>query len=163
VRDFLSFLIAVAVHECGHLAVARVFGVPLRRFSVSCGGLLLSFDFSRVSYGKEALVHLGGPLFGVVLSVVFASDTAFSRLSLGLSLWNLLPLSSLDGGGIVRALSSVFLSPSVVSRLTKALAGVTLVSLWLAVLWVELRVTPRLTLLFCVFALTVGEIKKEAC
>ena len=39
---------AVLLHEAGHLAAARVLGIPVRRGIGRIGGLRLVFDFSRV-------------------------------------------------------------------------------------------------------------------
>ena len=103
----LAFLAAVVLHEAGHLAAARLLGIPVRRGGGSIGGLRLVFDFSRTGYLREAAVHLAGPLAGL-LGAATASRVpglgTFGGISLLCAAVNLLPCEGLDGGGILRCL-----------------------------------------------------------
>ncbi len=121
---------AVLLHEAGHLAAARVLGIPFRRGVGRIGGLRLVFDFSRVGYWRELAVHAAGPLTGIlgaVLAAQFPGLTVFGGFSFVLAAVNLLPCKGLDGGGILRCL--LRLTPfglsadgiaGVVSRLVRA-------------------------------------------
>ena len=117
--EMISLAAAVLVHEAGHLAAARLLRIPLRKGRGGFFGVRLSFDFSRCGYGREALVHLAGPLCGIAAAVLSASVCAaggtgdlpgrdpalrFAGMNLALSLLNLLPLPGFDGGGALLCL-----------------------------------------------------------
>ncbi|MBQ4097591.1 MAG: M50 family metallopeptidase, partial [Clostridia bacterium] len=48
---FLS-LVAVLIHEMGHIVFAKLMGVPLVSFSVNPIGAAMRFDFTGVGYGR---------------------------------------------------------------------------------------------------------------
>ena len=96
---------AAVIHELGHILAAKLCGVRSWRFGLKAGGALITFDFSRLTYMSEVLVHLAGPAFGVMaalFSVIFFGARAeyFAGASLSMALVNLLPVSGFDGGGI---------------------------------------------------------------
>ena len=147
----LSF-IALALHEAGHLALSRLIGVPLISFSAKPVGFSMKFDFSRVSYLGEAAVHLAGPVAGVIGAVVALMifrerGYTFFGISAVLSAVNLLPIAGFDGGGILFCILSSLFSPYTACRIFCILSGVSLLLLWAAVLWIELRVGANLSLL----------------
>src|SRR5437588_13098800 len=55
----LAILISVALHECGHMWVARATGMKVRRYFVGFGPALWSFRRGETEYGVKAL-PLGG-------------------------------------------------------------------------------------------------------
>ena len=109
--EMIPLAAAVLLHEAGHLAAARLMKIPLRRGRGGFFGVRLQFDFSRCGYGREAAVHLAGPLCGIAAAFsVFAAETLrtgtgseragrFVLVNLALALMNLLPLPGFDGGG----------------------------------------------------------------
>ena len=104
---FFALVAAVILHEAGHLAAARLLGIPLRRGIGGIDGLRLTFDFSRAGYLREAAVHAAGPLAGVIGAVLAAEIDGwevFGGCSLLLAAVNLLPCRGLDGGGILSCL-----------------------------------------------------------
>ena len=164
-KYLLAFLMAVAVHELGHIITARIFGVPLISVSGKTAGLSMAFDFSGVSFPKEAAVHMGGVAAGLLSAVLscflpYRFFRMFAGMSLSFGVLNLLPLSSFDGGGIVRAVLSQFFYPDTVWRITRIVSWITLILLWTAVLWAELRVQPNLGLIFFVIVIMVEEWRK---
>ncbi|MBR4896295.1 MAG: M50 family metallopeptidase [Clostridia bacterium] len=106
-RGLSAFAAAVLLHEAGHIAAARLLGIPCRRGSGVIGGLRLAFDFSRAGYWQEAAVHLAGPAAGILgafLAARIPGGEDFGGVSLLLAAVNLLPCEGLDGGGILRCL-----------------------------------------------------------
>ena len=98
---------AVLLHEAGHLAAARLLGIPCRRGSGVIGGLRLTFDFSRAGYWREAAVHGAGPAAGILggfLAARIPGWEVFGGVSFVLAALNLLPCEGLDGGGILLCL-----------------------------------------------------------
>ncbi len=55
----LAILISVALHECGHMWVARATGMKVRRYFVGFGPTLWSTRRGEIEYGVKA-VPLGG-------------------------------------------------------------------------------------------------------
>ena len=78
---------AAVIHELGHILAAKLCGVRSWRFGLKAGGVLITFDFSRITYIREVIVHLAGPAFGVLsalFSVIFFGERAeyFAGVSL---------------------------------------------------------------------------------
>ena len=55
----LAILVSVALHECGHMWVARATGMKVRRYFVGFGPTLWSTRRGETEYGVKA-VPLGG-------------------------------------------------------------------------------------------------------
>ena len=165
--ETFSLAAALLLHEAGHLGAARLCGIPLRSCELRLTGAALTFDFSRSGYGREALVHLGGPLSGIASAasalLFFGGRAAtFAGLSAVLSLVNLLPVEGLDGGGVLLCLLNRFLPPDAAWRIGKTLSALGILALWTAVLWMELRVRANLSLLlFMLGAMLHGFPMKE--
>lgn len=116
----LSLLAAAACHEAGHIlyAAARRLGVP--RFKILAAGLRLSYP-ACVSYADSFFLCLAGPLFSLAAFFLFRGSV-FSLYSLGLCAVNLLPVSVFDGGGMVNALSGIFLPYEKAASLCRVLS-----------------------------------------
>ncbi len=111
----LGFVLLIFVHECGHLVVARLFGLKVGApvFIPFMGAAIALKDAPRNAW-MEAWVGIGGPLMGtagaVVCEVLFllthnplCRALAFSGFFL--NLFNLAPIGFLDGGRVATALS----------------------------------------------------------
>ena len=94
---------ACFVHELGHIAAAYLLGGRIRQLSYSAAGFKMQSGGS-LSYAREIVVFASGPLCGLIASYIAAKlgFTAFSGISFLLSVFNLLPLSLLDGGRILQ-------------------------------------------------------------
>jgi len=111
-EEFLLFLGAVVLHEAGHLFLLFRCGVPTSSLSLSGCGARIEADAPYLSYKKEIRVFLAGPLAGLAgvavswisLRMRFTkSGMLFFSFNLLLTLFNLLPLKGLDGGGALLA------------------------------------------------------------
>ena len=162
---FFAVIFSVVIHEFGHILTARLVKVPLVSFAPKITGLSMQFDFSGVGYIREAFVHLGGSIAGVLSSAVSSLIPCrfcrvYAGISFSLAIINLLPLSVSDGGAALKAIISLFLFPDTVYRVAKIISWITLFFLWTAVLWTELRSTPNLGLLFFI-CFTVVELSSK--
>ncbi len=109
----LFMLFSALVHELGHIFTLKLFGIRLKMIVLSLFGGTLVLDKKLISYGKEAIVAVSGCLVNIVFSIVFfaiiqrgfSSDVFFLLLSNTFyGIFNLLPISSLDGGAALKAL-----------------------------------------------------------
>ena len=115
----LYFLIAIIIHELGHLAAARVCSVPATEFGLGWGSRIVGFRWGAVEYklnalplgayvrldmrelqrrplSQQVLVMLAGININLVAAALTAG-TRFSAVNLLLAATNLLPLYQQDG------------------------------------------------------------------
>jgi Zn-dependent protease len=111
----LGFVLLIFVHECGHLLVARCFGLNVGApvFIPFMGAVIALKDAPKDAW-MEAWVGIGGPLLGSAGALVceglhmLTGNPLFRGLAFTgffLNLFNLAPIGFLDGGRIVTALS----------------------------------------------------------
>ena len=111
----LGFVLLLLVHECGHLVVAKKFGLKVGApvFIPFMGAFIALKDAPRNAW-MEACVGIGGPMLGTFGALVCnalgeVADVpiffALAWFGYFLNLFNLTPVGMLDGGRIVTALS----------------------------------------------------------
>lgn len=111
----VGFVLLIFVHECGHIVAAKYFGVKVSApvFIPFLGAMILMKEAPRNAW-VEAWIGIGGPILGSIGALVcHALGEQFQQpllISLALSgylinLFNLVPITPLDGGRIVTALS----------------------------------------------------------
>jgi Zn-dependent protease len=114
-RFAVGFVVLIFIHECGHLVVARRFGLKVGApvFIPFMGAFIALKDAPRNAW-MEACVGIGGPLFGAAgalgceLIYLGTGQGLFRALAYSgffLNLFNLAPIGFLDGGRIATALS----------------------------------------------------------
>ena len=160
-RAFLAFLLAIVIHEGGHIAMAYACGVPVRRLRVGAFGFRLTMDYSAVPYGRELLVLLAGG--GAGLAAAWFSGLCgwhdAMLCNLALSGCNLLPVRGLDGGAALEVLLSARFLPDTACRIARFFSFVPVVVLWLAVVWICLRVRVNFGLLCTALWFLFGHMK----
>lgn len=127
-----AVLIAAGLHEAGHLAALRHYGVPVRAIRLTAFGAEIDAPrLARLSYGRELAVVLAGPavnlLCGGLLALAglwFSWECAFlfSGAHLALAAFNLLPVLPLDGGRALYLLAAYFFAPAAGERFCAALS-----------------------------------------
>jgi len=129
----LPLLFAVFLHECGHILFLFLTGGKLGGVQISLLGITINAKYPP-SYVSRILISLGGPLVGIVCFYLFrhteGAYALFAEMSLALSLFNLLPISFLDGGCALEAFFLLFLSYQSATALSRAISLITTVLLW---------------------------------
>jgi Zn-dependent protease len=114
-RFGVGFVLLLLVHECGHLLVAKKFGLKVGApvFIPFMGAFIALKEAPRNAW-IESCVGIGGPLLGTagafvcnIIGEAFDAPifTALAWFGYFLNLFNLTPVGMLDGGRIVSALS----------------------------------------------------------
>jgi Zn-dependent protease len=110
-----GFVLLIFIHECGHALMMRRLGIPAGApvFIPFVGAVIAMKGRPRDAHA-EALIGLGGPLLGtagalfcLVLGWSLQSGFWYALAYTGfmLNLFNMIPISPLDGGRIVGVLS----------------------------------------------------------
>ena len=169
----LALVLLLFVHEMGHVAAMRLrgLGTPTPVFIPFLGAAIFAPKFK--SRDEEAFVGYGGPLLGSIAAIaVFGaylltprdSDLATILLAASyagvfLNLFNLLPISPLDGGRVTQAVGTWFkyIGLFLLAIFSIALREPVILLIWILVL-TELNIVPvRIrAVLSVVFALSMG-------
>ena len=162
-----AVLLAAICHEAGHYVALRLCGGRLAGVSVSAFGAQMRIrDRYRLSYGRESLCVLAGPLVNGTLSWLLGLAGAwreelyiFAGAQLILGVFNLLPLWALDGGRLLWIalawLTDPFLADKVCRVVTAALL-LALAALGMG-LWVRYRMGFLLVGVVGIFCCTAQE------
>ncbi|WP_409341652.1 M50 family metallopeptidase [Paenibacillus sp. MBLB4367] len=120
--EMLTLFSIVLVHELGHMAAARGFGWRVKEVQLlPFGGVVVVEESGNLPAREEMLVALAGPLqnvwmiaFAFGMKMVGWPETEwwdyFIKCNAMIALFNLLPVSPLDGGKVMQALLSYAMS-----------------------------------------------------
>lgn len=117
----VTFLLAAALHEGGHLLAARWRGVPVRALSMTAFGCVLDFVDEALVRDRDLLwIAAAGPLCNLLFALLcvtpwvgrWRGTALFGAEHLLLALFNLLPVFPLDGAVLCAGL----LKPNVGER-----------------------------------------------
>lgn len=117
----VTFLLAAAIHEGGHLLAARWRGVPVRALSMTAFGCVLDFVDEALVRDRDLLwIAAAGPLCNLLFALLCVTPwvgrwrgaALFGAEHLLLALFNLLPVFPLDGAVLCAGL----LKPNVGER-----------------------------------------------
>lgn len=110
----LSLFCAVAIHECGHLLAYTYLGNIPPTLSVGQLGMTLHSP-QPLSYAAQLWVALAGPCMNLLCFGVLTLFFGFSlpaQIQLVTALYNLMPISILDGGRVCESVSCLLFPPS---------------------------------------------------
>jgi len=110
-----GLVLSIYVHEMGHVAALRRFGIPATAPMFIPGlGAFVRLKQRPASAVEDARVGLAGPIWGLAaalaaLAAYLVTDApawaAIARVGAWINLFNLLPIAPLDGGRAFHALS----------------------------------------------------------
>lgn len=139
----LGLFTSVVIHELGHAAVARLYGVETVEIRLWFLGGVAQFKDMPRQRGAEALVALAGPVTSAALGALTWLLAPVVPLGLGvqvviayvavtnlaLALFNLLPALPLDGGRILRSLLALVFDRLRATTIAVAVSGILAVAL----------------------------------
>lgn len=135
---FVFLILASAIiHECGHLIAMLICGVKMERITVYPFGLDIRTLSQAKSYTQEMFIKSAGVLVNItaiLLCIPFTENVYISFFTVSnimLAGLNLMPITSLDGGGVLECLLLMHLDPMNVTKIMKAVSFVFIVILWI--------------------------------
>lgn len=166
----LTALLALSLHELAHSLMARGVGLRVERIELQPFGFVARMEPAA---GWDALaIAAAGPLFSLLAAMGCAAARsqwplpfveAFGKANLSIALVNLLPALPLDGGRMLRALLSRYLSEDTclgLGAVLGALAGAGLLALGALLLARgDKNVTPAIFGIF-LFLAALGEYRE---
>lgn len=96
-------LLAIALHEAGHLLYLAFSQTPVRSITLSLRGVLMDVTPGALSPRQEILLNIAGPLMNILsaaLSILLfegMDSTRFTAVSLAVGAVNLIPFGNTDG------------------------------------------------------------------
>lgn len=130
----LWFLLALAIHEAGHLLALALARVGVRRITLAAGGAKI--QTAAMTYRQEWICAAAGPAASILFAgLLLRLCPTFSLISLGLAAINLLPLYPMDGGRALRAILLRRLPPEQVNAILRLCVWVTCSALMLGACW----------------------------
>jgi len=120
---YLTYLIAVVLHECGHLVMASIFKWEIEELKISAIGGFLTFknDLSKPVL-QCFLVAITGIVFNLLFGFILLLIDGPSNLiytQFAIAIFNLLPISPLDGSKLMQAMLRVIFDYKVVLNVMK--------------------------------------------
>ncbi len=98
--------IAVILHEIAHLVCMSILGCQPKEIRLIPGGIEITRTF-YLKKQKEILISASGPFINILLFLLFLNlHLEFALINLCIGVFNLLPLTTLDGGEIFKIILS---------------------------------------------------------
>ena len=118
----VGIVLLILIHESGHVVVARIMGIPVTLpVLIPFLGAFVSMKQQPRSVAQESLMAIGGPVLGsIAAGLCYAASLAMPQSSTGqlfralayfgflINLFNLVPVTPLDGGRVLSLLSKWF-------------------------------------------------------
>lgn len=121
---YLTYLIAILIHECGHLLVASLYKWEVESFKLTALGGFLTFKDDLAKPPLQSIgVALGGICFNglfIVFLTLFEGPAALIYTQYAIIVFNLLPVTPLDGSKVFQGLLRFILDYRLTLRILKA-------------------------------------------
>jgi Zn-dependent protease len=173
INAFVTFFIAVLLHELAHTFVAKKFNLPVSSvyldFLMGSAGV----DTTYTPYGQTILISIAGPLTNLLLSGIGwvllnngGADTflasfllTFTTYNFILFLFNILPIYPMDGGRISKAICQWVTKPTIGRKINGYISIVSSILLLVFSIYSEMYILA----IFCLFFIYIGytEIKQK--
>ena len=104
-RCIVSFILAAAIHELGHLSILELLHV--RIYQIRVGVLGTAIETAEISQKQELLSALAGPIAGLATCLTARFFPILAICAFVQTVYNLIPIYPFDGGRVCRILSAI--------------------------------------------------------
>ena len=152
-------LLCSLFHELGHLIFMIILGFPPKSIALLPLSADIKMSEKLLPLKAELAIHMGGILTNFAVSSVFIlaffvwrNDTflLFFAANLIIALFNLTPISGLDGGNFLFALLCAF-APTAADGVCRAISFFFGLGLFFSAVFLTLRFKNPALLLFCIY------------
>ena len=110
-KEFFIISSLIIIHECGHFFSAKLLGIKTDKiYLYPLGGVSKFYMPIGIDRKKELLILWMGPIFQniayILLLLLLKEKELVTRYHLGILLFNLLPIIPLDGGKMIKIITS---------------------------------------------------------
>lgn len=171
ILDFVFMLVAIALHELSHIAMARLRGYMLTNAEIMPYGAVMSVD-DNLDKLSSILIGLAGPVCSGVLALitlgtwwiapsVYAYSLPFFYANISLALFNFLPVYPLDGSRVVLGLCKNKLRAMKGLQIAGIVVSVILFSLFIASIFYTINFSLGIMAVFLLWGALFG-VKGES-
>lgn len=138
----ISAFSCMLIHEMGHMVCATLIGYKICYLEATADGLSIVTEKAEHSC-HSVMICAAGPLANLLCSLLCifwggSLKSFFVLINLSLGLFNLFPVSFLDGGKILISILSEYLHPKTVYRIKSLVDSLLLFALWCVGIYVFL-------------------------
>jgi Zn-dependent protease len=115
----LALYFSVILHEFGHVIMAQQFGISTKEIVLYPFGGIAFINAAKFKPKSEFFIAIAGPLVNAIIAMLFAAIVALTNsifayyimiINIFMGVFNLIPAYPMDGGRVVRAALSMFVS-----------------------------------------------------
>jgi Zn-dependent protease len=173
INTFVTFFIAVLVHELAHTYVAKKFNLPVSSVVLDFLFGSAGIDTNYTPYGQTILISIAGPLSNLLLSGLGwlllnngGADTflasfllTFTSYNFILFIFNILPIYPMDGGRISKAICQWVTKPTIGRKINGVISIISSILLLVFSIYSEMYIMAIFCLLFIYMGYTEIEQK----
>ena len=134
IRFVIAFVLAVSIHELGHYLMLRFLRISTYRICLSASGARIECE--GMLPWQEFFISLSGPVAGLVLLPLRSQLPLTAVIAFVHTIFNLIPIGSLDGGRALRCFLVGLLGHSRGIVAHRCVSGAMILLLLLVILWI---------------------------
>ena len=167
-QNTILVLVAVLLHELGHIAAIYAFGGGITSITAGAAGLEIGYA-GRFSYRADVIAALSGPAASLLAAVAFSymgcffkleQLLLFSGINLIYCLFNLIPAGAADGGRAVFAVTAALFGPFTAEKTSYVLDVLCFFTVLATGIYVFAKSGGNLTLILCAILLAEVSCKR---
>jgi stage IV sporulation protein FB len=168
----LYAILAIIFHEFGHIIMLWICKIPVSEIDFKPFGICIVLSNNNsISYRKEIMIAVGGPLMNLLLASasltlssfgIFQHELiVFAIFSVAAAIFNLLPIGPLDGGRILTAIFCIKYDAIKADRIIKGISIILLSPLLVLGIYVLLWSKHNVTMLIAAIYLLITVLFKD--